>query len=208
MQEKEFDSRYEIMKLLKIKSRPISEISDILGISPTAVRQHIAILEGNGLVGKSPFKEKMGRPKFLYFLTEKSEEFFPKAYSKLLEWLIEDIVKSRGIDELNRVMGSLGKKQALDYKSRFSSKSVNEDCKTLVEVLKERKMFVEVEKKDGSIIIKQYNCLFHDISKKFGNSICEFDSTFFRTLIDARIKVLTCMASGDRYCSFEIFVEE
>ena len=209
MPDSDEDSRSEIMKLLKKERHCVDELSDLLGISPTAVRQHIAILESSGLLGKSPVSEGMGRPKFFYFLTEKSEEFFPKAYAQLSEWLIEDILKSKGIEELKRVLIRLGEGQAEKYKSGFASKNIFEKIDTLIDVLGERNnMFVEAKEHGDSILMIQYNCLFYDISKKFGSVICEFDRRFITTLLDRDIEVLTCAAEGDRYCSFRILLEE
>ncbi|MDY6966579.1 MAG: ArsR family transcriptional regulator [Halobacteriota archaeon] len=203
------NSRFEIMKLLKKERRCVDELSELIGISPTAVRQHIAILESNGLLGKSPVNEGMGRPKYFYFLTEESEDFFPKAYAQLSEWLIEEILKSKGIEELKRVLRRLGEEQAEKYKKRFGSKSIFEKVETLVDLLEERNnMLVEAEDFGSSIVIIQYNCLFHDISKKFGIVICEFDRRFITTLLGRDIEVLTCAADGDQYCSFRVLLEE
>ena len=204
MQDPGSNSRYEILKLLKKRKLRISEISEILDMSQTAIRQHMAILEGNGLVEKSSLKEGMGRPKFYYFLSEKAEVFFPKAYVKLIEWIVEDIIKTKGVDELRDILIRLGKEQSVKYKIRFGSNSVYEDVRTLVEVLKERDMVVEIDENHDSVIIKQYNCLFYNISKKFGRTICEFDHSFIDALIEKEIEVLTCIANGDRYCSFRI----
>ncbi|MBU7025586.1 MAG: ArsR family transcriptional regulator, partial [Theionarchaea archaeon] len=62
-------SRHEILKILKRERCTVDELSSKIGISPTAIRQHLTILEGDSLVTRETLKEGIGRPKVIYTIT-------------------------------------------------------------------------------------------------------------------------------------------
>ena len=75
----------EILLLLKDQrdglSIPKLEVS--LGISRTAVNQHVTNLERDGLIAKGNVEKTGGRPGYVYLITEKGIEQLPKQYSWL-----------------------------------------------------------------------------------------------------------------------------
>ncbi|MBV8083965.1 MAG: HTH domain-containing protein, partial [Chloroflexi bacterium] len=72
--------------LLTIKKRgevSAEELAKELGITASAVRQHMAALVGDGLVGVREIKGLPGRPKHRYLLTNAADGLFPRRYSDL-----------------------------------------------------------------------------------------------------------------------------
>lgn len=72
-----------------------AELSEALGIGAVGVRQHLALLERDGLVHASGVRRAVGRPSHLYALTEAAEALFPKAYDHLLIDALE-FVRAQG----------------------------------------------------------------------------------------------------------------
>ncbi len=193
------DSRAEILDFLKRRDASVDELSSKLGISSTATRQHLAILERDGLIKRMAIKEKMGRPKIFYSLTEKAEKVFPKAYSDFFKWIIRDIIDREGAERMREMMARLGAKQASYYRERLNGAG---DVESVVELLNELGTFAEMEREDGKIIIKEYNCLIYEISMEFGELMCVFDMNFIGGLLNTRVELKNCIAKGDRFCSF------
>jgi len=193
------DARADILDFLKRRDYSVDELSSKLGISSTATRQHLAILERDSLIRRTTVKEKMGRPKIFYSLTEKAEEFFPKAYSSFFKWIIRDMMEREGSERVRETMARLGAEQASHYKGRLSGDG---DVESVVELLNELGTFAEMEREDGQIIIKEYNCLIYEISMEFGEVVCEFDLNFIGSLLKSRVELKSCIAKGDRFCSF------
>ena len=54
-----------------------------LGLTPTGVRQHLAILEREGLVANRELRGQVGRPALAFRLTPQAEQLYPKAYDEL-----------------------------------------------------------------------------------------------------------------------------
>src|SRR5687767_3343387 len=67
----------------------VEEIADKLGITITAVRQHLVALERDGLVTRNATRASGGRPQHLFVLTERGREGFPRQYSWFSELLLK-----------------------------------------------------------------------------------------------------------------------
>ena len=195
------DARAEILNFLKQQDYSVDELSTKLGISSTATRQHLAILERDGLIKRTLVKEKMGRPKIFYSLTERAEAFFPKAYSEFFKWIIQDIIEREGVEMVRKLMARLGSEQASYYKGKLKR---NGNVESVVELLNELGSFAVLEREDGQIIIKEYNCLIYEIAMEFGEDMCEFDRNFIGGLLNSSVELKSCMARGDRCCSFAL----
>ena len=61
-----------------------------LGVTTSAMRQHLSGLTGDGLVGYEERKGGPGRPKHVYHLTPEADSLFPRTYSELTRILDED----------------------------------------------------------------------------------------------------------------------
>ena len=191
-------SRSDILSFLKRCESSVDELSAHLGISSTATRQHLFILERDGLVRRRAVKEKIGRPKDNYSLTEKAEELFPKAYSELCKWVFGDIIEREGPESVKAMMGRLGTNYAAQYRHRVKGTG---DVASVVELLNELGAFAE-EGMDEGQFLKVSNCPFYDIAQEFGDIICEFHLKFISSLLNVPVKLDRCMANGDRDCFY------
>jgi DeoR family suf operon transcriptional repressor len=191
-------SRSNILNFLKRNEFSVDELSVQLGISQTATRQHLSILERDGLVKRRALKEKIGRPKDLYSLTEKAETLFPKAYHELCNLVIGDMIEREGPENVKAMMGRLGTKYASQYKRRVKGTG---DVESVVGILNELGAFAEAGRNDGQFL-KVCNCPFYEISQEFKDIICEFHLKFIGSLLNLPVKLMSCMAQGDEDCFF------
>ena len=193
------DTRAEILTFLKREDASVDELSSKLGISSTATRQHLTILERDRLITRIAIKEKMGRPKTFYSLTERAENFFPKAYSEYFSWIIRDMIESEGSEKVKAMMARLGAEQAAQYREKLKG-----DVESVVELLNNQGRYAELERVDGQLLIKEYNCLIYELAMEFGEVLCEFDRNFIGGLLDSRVELTCCIANGERCCSFAL----
>ena len=77
-------TRDRILPLLRLQG-PLTaqELAPELGICVSAVRQHAALLERDGLIVSRQRKSRVGRPGKEYALTDASEDEFPKVYKQV-----------------------------------------------------------------------------------------------------------------------------
>src|SRR5947208_442557 len=105
-------TRRDILTLLKRKGPlPADEVAKAVGVSGVAVRQHLDVLESEGLIAVSMERRRLGRPRHLYSLTEAAEDFFPSGYASLATMLLDQVVEQDGPRKLMELLE--GRRQRL-----------------------------------------------------------------------------------------------
>ncbi len=196
------DSKREILEILKKEEYPIDELSQKLNISPTATRQHLMILERDDLVKKRKINVGMGRPKYIYSLTEKAELLFPKAYENFLKWVIEEVIDTQGEEKMREMIRSIARKNAQRVLEKMAGKPIREKIDILIQFANDMGYYMEFDESEG--LIKVYNCLFSKSAETFGPLICIYDIEFFGTVLGTPIQRRDSKTAGSKYCSFHV----
>ena len=68
-----------------------------------AVRRQLTLLEGHNLIFSEREKQKIGRPSYRYYLTEKGHEEFERDYANLAIDLLGSIRSIDGQEKINQV---------------------------------------------------------------------------------------------------------
>ncbi|MFC1769464.1 helix-turn-helix transcriptional regulator [Nitrospirota bacterium] len=193
-----------IMLLKKTKHLTVAELSRETEITPMAVRQHLLTLEKRGIIRYESKKMGIGRPVFLYQLTEKAKEIFPKSYGSFVAEILDLIVSIDGrkkLDKLFRARKEIMKEEYL--KAMGSAESLNEKVKALSSKLDSDGFMVEVVHEDGVYELKQFNCLLSSVSEKFPES-CKFELELYRDLLGKEVERTTCQSKGDICCTYKL----
>ena len=92
------ETRKRLMRhLLRHKAgASIDEMASAVGVTRTAIRQHLALLMRDGLVTARGARPSGGRPQNLFVLTAEGRETFPRRYSWFAQLLIEAIAREHG----------------------------------------------------------------------------------------------------------------
>ncbi|MBU7028539.1 MAG: ArsR family transcriptional regulator [Theionarchaea archaeon] len=196
-------SRHEILKILKRERCTVDELSSKVGISPTAIRQHLTILEGDSLVTRETLKEGIGRPKVIYTITEKAEELFPKFYSWLAECLIEAITGEYGEEKVESLMRQIGIRFSQPYLERVRGKPLEERVCEATDIMNEWGAYASVENDGGDYLLKNYNCSFYKVAQKYPQ-VCSVHTTFLENLLELNPERIASMAEGNDYCAYQI----
>src|SRR5258705_11846959 len=85
----------------------VDELSRNLAVTRTAVRQHLAALMRDGLVGPGATRPSGGRPQQLYLLADVGKEAFPRHYSWFAQLLINAMAREHGTAGLCVRLGPL-----------------------------------------------------------------------------------------------------
>src|SRR5688572_7437714 len=84
-------SKQQLIALLKrTGSVTVEEAAGALAVASMTARQHLIGLERDGLVETAKARGATGRPHYLYSLTPKAEEMFPRRYDLLAQVLLEE----------------------------------------------------------------------------------------------------------------------
>ena len=78
----------------------ITELGYHLGLGSTGAREHITLLERDGLVRNREQRDAVGRPTIRYQLSDSGEAVCPKQYDQLASALLESLSDDARWDEL------------------------------------------------------------------------------------------------------------
>ncbi|WP_449434464.1 helix-turn-helix transcriptional regulator [Pseudomonas putida] len=180
----------------------IDDLAQALAVTRTAVRQHLAALERDGLVERGATRPTGRRPEQLHQLTEHARELFPRQYPLLANLLIAEVAGLIGHDALSALMRQLGRKMAAD----LEREAVDEA--RIVQHMNNAGYEAEVFfRSAGEPQIVAHNCVFHHLAKAHP-LVCELDLALIGALGGAEVSHQECMLRGGKVCRFALHRDE
>ncbi len=194
-----------IMLLKKAGGMTAEDLSRQIGITPMGVRQHLLSLERKGMVEYEARKHGIGRPVFIYKLTDKADDIFPKSYGRFALDMLNDIEELDGREKVTELFRM--RKEKL-FKERSAAlggiQDFNEKVRTLTKMLEGEGYLIEL-KENGreDMLLNQFNCPVSRVASQY-NEACRYELELLNDLLGRSIQRKGCMAAGDPVCSFLI----
>ena len=205
--------RAEVLRIIqRMGSASIKELEASTGVTTTAVREQVAHLLHEELIQATRVRGEVGRPYYVYSLTAKAHELFPKDYATLAGLLLEETLAMHGPEGLrmllNRVSRRLGEKLA---GSTQDSKELNQKLLGLVAALGETGMEVSMQPitdgqaADGSFVLKSHSCPYFEVARNH-REICDMESEMLQDLLGPGVEVRlgTRIVEGGCACDFHV----
>lgn len=183
----------------------VDELSKSLGITRTAVNQHLLVLESSGYVAKGKLTKTGGRPGHTYVLTQQGYELFPKQYAWFSQLLLDFLQKQLGDDAVEKYMSRLGVELARTVKERVKGATPEERIVEVAAIMQELGYDAYAEAAGGNQLpgIKAHNCVYHHLAQTH-REVCQLDLSLLSSLLNAEIDHSSCMAKGDDCCQFHV----
>jgi predicted ArsR family transcriptional regulator len=198
-------TRQNIITLLKKnKGMTIEELSKKVSITPMGIRQHLLSLEKKGLVSYTAKKRGVGRPGFVYALTETADNMFPKAYDRFSLDVLKEIRKYEGPSKISQIFNWRGEKllqQRKDALSEFSG--IDGTLHGLKNLLDKEGFLAELGKEGDRYILKTFNCPISKVATEFSDA-CVQEVRLYSDLLRRNVTLEQCMAQGNPVCVFSI----
>ena len=158
--QKFFEStRGQMVTLLRRSGRTVDELAQELDLTDNGVRAHLATLERDGIVrqwGSVRRGSGGGKPAYVYELTPKAEDLFPKAYEPTLHQLLDVLAERLGPDETEALLRAAGHRMAEGWS--LPPGDVRARLEASADVLNELGGLAELEERDGTLVIRGYSC--------------------------------------------------
>jgi predicted ArsR family transcriptional regulator len=197
-------TRRALLQLLKQEGEARAEdIGSELGITVSAVRQHIAGLEADGLVTHREERRGPGRPRFLYVLTEAGEVLFPRAYGELASELL-DYVADEDPALIDRLFERRRARRVSGAQRRLEGLALDDQVKELTQILDEDGYLASCEPIDGGWRIVEHNCAILAVASRYGTA-CGSELAFLRDVLPgASVDRVEHLLSGSHVCAYQI----
>lgn len=165
-------TKQQILVLLKrTGSATVEEASGALSVASMTARQHLLNLERDGLVMSQRVRRANGRPHYLYTLTTKGQEMFPRRYDLLARILLDEVgeldpaLLATMSPDQRRSFLIQRSAERLAERFRFDAdgRSLEERIGAVTEVLMSIGGFAEWLRTSDGYEIRDYNCVFESL---------------------------------------------
>ncbi len=193
-----------LLALKKNGSMSVEDLSGEVNITPMGVRQHLLILEKSGSVEYVTRKHGVGRPGFLYRLTETADDLFPKSYRSFALDVLADIEKHDGRSKIDQIFRRRKERIVQEMKKQLAgTNTLSGRLRTFTDLLRRDGCITELEESSKYFRIKQFNCPISKIALRFREA-CAYDLQMFRETIGEDVAREQCLSDGDQACIYAI----
>lgn len=192
--------------LQTLLNRPRSSINELAGavdINAISVRHHLTNLQADGLVAAVEERHGVGRPRLVYFLTEKGLERFPTRYFQLTTRLLNKVKETLPEPIVRRLFTQMAQELAAGYAEQVESMKIEDKLETIKKLLNQEGFMVEWEKAGDRYLIHEISCPYYHVGQNHPE-VCAVDQTLISTVLSIPVEKINCVLSGDKHCTYEI----
>jgi predicted ArsR family transcriptional regulator len=200
------NTREKVLKTLLVRRRcTINDLAEAVGINPISVRHHINKLEAENLVTSEEERHGVGRPRYVYSLTDKGLEQFPTRYVSLTIRLIEQLKETLPEPMLEKLFTQMAHDMATDYAEdlKLEELSIEERLDVVRDILEAEGFTMNWKLEDGYYQIEEVSCPFHRVGETHPE-ICSVGETLISNVLAKPLEKSKCILEGDSYCTYRI----
>ena len=162
-------TKQQLLVLLKRTGAvTVDEAAGALSVASMTARQHLVGLERDGLVVAEKVRRLTWRPHYLYTLTPKGEEMFPRRFDLFAQVLLEEVgaLNANDFDGLapeakqSLLVQRTADRLAERFRPRVDDRSLAARVASVTDVLHFIGGFAEWRETDDGYEIRDYNCVF------------------------------------------------
>ncbi len=197
---KEFSEadRPALLDLLKLHGPANApDLAKLRGVSLTAVRQQLAVLEREKLIRVRVEKRPVGRPTYLYALSDKAEALFPQAYGPLALGLLRQIREVDGDKKIDQLFQRRTNALIAAYKKRMAGMSAAEKWRELARIRAAEGYMADSQ----GAGLREHHCPIAAVAKEFPQ-VCRMEKKLFEAVLGKPLDRSDHLASGGRACVY------
>lgn len=202
--------RSEVLRVIqRAGSASIKELEAQLGVTTTAVREQVAHLLHEGFIQATRVRGEVGRPYYVYSLTTKAQELFPKDYATLALLLLEEMRAVYGRDGVAQILNRVSRRMAEKLVGQEEEeRELSQKLLGLVASLGETGMEVSmqpVDDQEGGYVLRTHTCPYFDVAISH-REICEMEQEMLSDLLgqDVEVKLAGRIVEGQCACDFHV----
>ncbi len=182
------------------------QLSTTLGVSSSAVRQHLSALRAAGLVEARQERGQPGRPADRYRTTERAEPLFVPPDDDLSIELLS-LIDDEDPDLVRRVFDRRRERLVDDARHRLDGSPIDERISQVTDLLDAQGYLCDFEQvSDHHYRINLHSCAVWSVASRFRQA-CASELEFLQQVLpDAEVTRTTHKTSGAHTCAYDIRV--
>lgn len=189
-----------------IKASPqiaVDALAEAADVSPVTVRHHLNGLQADGLIESESVRRKVGRPYYVYSISERGQEMFPKRYVRLTSRLLSEMKDRLPDDVIAEVFQGVVDSVLEEHRGEFEHLDMEARLDYLVKILTEEGFLSKWERTENGYTVIEYSCPYLSVGNDH-HEICHFDQQLILGILDVPVQQRSCMLSGAACCEFTV----
>jgi len=181
------------------------ELAQELGVTVSAVRQHLQGLAAADLVVHRDERAGPGRPRRSYALAPAAEALFPKAYGELTLELLDHLA-DEDPDVVRRAFERRRDARVARVRARLEGLGFEQRIAELARVLDEDGYLADWTRTDDGegFLLREHNCAVLAVAQRYGHA-CTTEIGFLRAVLPgASVTRVAHILSGSHACVYEV----
>lgn len=192
-----------MQNLLNHPRATITDLAEAVGINAISVRHHLTSLEADGLVTAEEERHGVGRPRLVYFLTEKGLERFPTKYLMLTNRLLAEMKETLPPQVVSTLFARMAANMANNVPNHAPDLPVESRLDLIQQLLAEEGFTVEWEKQGDQYLINEITCPYFHVGQSHPE-VCTVDQTVISSILEVPAEKIQCVLRGDTHCTYMI----
>jgi predicted ArsR family transcriptional regulator len=183
----------------------LSELSERLGVTATAVRNRLSRLVESGMVERRAEPAGRGRPRYTYRASVAANRLLGQNYADLALILWDEMMSTVEDRKLRRVLFSrITERLAEVYRAQVTGVEWERRLVQLGTILHDRGIETEVTRGDGGLlpVLKQHSCPYFELAES-DRAVCAMERKMFEKVLGRGLRLSQCRLDGHRSCDFE-----
>lgn len=181
----------------------VEDLAAAANVSPVTVRHHLNTLQADGLITADSVRRKVGRPYFVYSLSEEGIELFPKKYFALSSRLLDELKERFPTEVVAELFRGVVQRILEEHSGEFEHLVGEARLNYLVALLNQEGFMARWEAIENGYRVVEYSCPYLTIGYQH-EEICTLDTTLIETIMQTDVEQHSCMLRGDACCHFVI----
>ncbi len=191
------------------ESAGVGELTEMLGVTATAVRQRVDRLLEMGLIEREKVVAGRGRPTYRYKLTVLGHQRAGANPAELADVMWREILELDDSETRQRLLSSiaarLGKQFADQCGCGCKGDSVQSRMKKLAEVLTDRQITSEVIESNSLPVLDFGACPYPGLSEASDDrAMCRLEEEMISEALGQPVQLSSCRLDGDSCCQFSM----
>lgn len=198
--------RQRILEILKEKKEAtVGELAAALNITSVTVRHHLDVLRSQDLVGEPEIRHRssVGRPEYIYTLTERALDHFPKNYANFTGELVAEMKTQLPHAQVERIFRNVAQRIAAPALPDLQTLPYPDRVDHAVAYLNDHGYMAHWETTNRGYVIYTSNCPYETVSSEHPE-MCLADSELIGLLLGSHVQRVCHLHSGDDSCGYLI----
>jgi predicted ArsR family transcriptional regulator len=198
-------TRDQLRELLAARGEAtVAEMAGELGMNQANIRRHLEVMRAETLVDVTMRRHEIGRPSYVYRLTERAEEMSAH-YPRLVNRMVRRItaLPDGGRELLSHVFDGVAEDIAGTYRSQVNGATVRERVMQTSEALKDEGIVDHWRRDDDGYHLMNTTCPYRKAAE-LTDAPCRADHRTVELLVGAPVEQVSRMVDGQAMCEYVV----